>query len=445
LTLTRTNRYWLVFITVLLAVSIWVTLAGDVFGRKGFRLGLDLEGGTHLLYSIDLSRKDPSQSDADVIAAVKQTIERRVNAYGVVEPIVQTVRNESGDFILVQLPGVRDPDEALQLIGKTAVLDFREQERDANDQPVLDEFGDPVWIIARGITPEGNEIELTGQYFKPNAHVTLDARNLPVVAFEWNNDGAAVFEQVTLRNLQRPLGIFLDNELISAPIVNAVIRDRGIIEGMTITEAQNLAIQLNSGSLVAPLNVEERRDIGATLGADALEKSLVAGAIGVVLVVLYISIFYRVTGVVACLALTMFAFLNLAVFKLVPVTLTLPGIAGFFVSLGMGVDGNVLVAERLKEQLRAGHSLASATEEAFRESWTAIWDSNVTVFIACIVLYWLGSRFGNFMVVGFATTLFIGTALSMFTQVTVTRTLLRATVASGIARSASAYGVLKHD
>lgn len=442
--MTRANRYWLVFIILLLAVSIWIAVTpGSILGRKGFRLGLDLEGGTHLLYNVDLSNKDPSQSDADVIAAVKETIERRVNAYGVAEPIVQTVRNEYGDFILIQLPGVKDPDEALRLIGKTAMLDFREQELDTDGQPVLDENGNPAWVIAKGVIPAGNEIELTGRYFKPNAHVTLDSKNLPVVAFEWNSDGAAVFEQVTRRNLNKPLGIFLDDELISAPTVNSIIKDKGIIEGFTLADAQTLAVQLNSGSLDAPLTIVERRDIGATLGSDALRKSLFAGAIGVVLVILYIGIFYRVTGVVACLALMMFAFLNLAIFKLIPVTLTLPGIAGFFVSLGMGVDGNVLVAERLKEELRAGHSIASATEEAFRESWTAIWDSNVTVFIACAVLYWLGSRFGNFMVVGFATTLFIGTALSMFTQVTVTRTLLRATVASGIATSAGAYGVYR--
>ncbi|MFH0942435.1 MAG: protein translocase subunit SecD [Chloroflexota bacterium] len=410
-------------------------------GRKGFRLGLDLEGGTHLLYSVDLTRKDPSQSDADVMAAVRGTIERRVNAYGVTEPIVQTVRNEYGNFILVQLPGVKDPDEAVKLIGETAQLGFREQELDANGQPVLDENGSPKWFIAKGVTPDGNEIELTGKYLRPDSRVVLDAKNLPVVEFEWNSNGAAVFEQVTKRNLDKPLGIFLDNELISAPTVKGIIKEKGIIEGFNLTEAQTLAIQLNSGSLDAPLTVVERRDIGATLGSDALKKSLIAGAIGVALLILYMCVFYRVSGIVACLALLMFAVLNLAVFKLIPVTLTLSGIAGFFVSLGMGVDGNVLVAERLKEGLRAGHSLASATEAAFRESWTAIWDSNVTVFIACAVLIWLGSRFGNFIVVGFATTLFIGTALSMFTQVTVTRTLLRVTVKSGIATSAGAYGV----
>lgn len=442
--MSKGNKYWLLVIVVLLAVSIWVTVApGSILGRNGFRLGLDLEGGTQLLYSVDLSQKDPSQKDTDVLNVVRQKIEHRVNAYGVTEPIVQVVRNESGNFLLVQLPGVKDPDAALKLIGATAQLEFREQELDASGQPVLDETGNPKWIPAKGVTPAGNEIELTGKYLKPNAHVTLDERNLPVVAFEWNSDGAAVFEQVTRRNLQKPLGIFLDNQLISAPTVNGVIKDKGVIEGFNLADAQTLAIQLNSGSLDAPLKVVERRDVGATLGADALRKSLIAGVIGVALLIIYMCAFYRVTGVLACLALMVFALLNLAIFKLIPVTLTLPGIAGFFVSLGMGVDGNVLVAERLKEELGAGRSLGSGIEAAFRESWTAIWDSNVTVFISCAVLYWLGSQFGNFMVVGFATTLFIGTALSMFTQVTVTRTLLRATVGARLATSPAAYGVNK--
>ncbi|MBM4401181.1 MAG: protein translocase subunit SecD, partial [Crenarchaeota archaeon] len=377
-----------------------------------------------------------------VMEAVKQKIEWRVNAYGVTEPIVQTVQNEYGNFILVQLPGVKDTNEAMKLIGQTAQLDFREQELDAEGKPMLDDDGNPKWVIAKGLSPDGTEIELTGKYLKPNSQVGLDQMNQPEVEFEWNSTGAAVFEQVTTRNLNKPLGIFLDNEMISAPTVQAIIKEKGRITGLTtLSVAKTLSLQLNSGSLDAPLTVVERRDIGATLGSDALNKSLIAGIIGVALMILYMCIFYRVSGVVACLALLMFAVLNLAVFKLIPVTLTLSGIAGFFVSLGMGVDGNVLVAERLKEELRAGHSLGSAVELAFRESWTAIWDSNVTVFIACIVLYWLGGRFGNFMVVGFATTLFIGTALSMFTQVTVTRTLLRVTVNSGIAPSSSAYGV----
>jgi len=407
-------------------------------------LGLDLKGGSHLVYSIDLTKKDPAQTDADVIESVKLKIERRVNAYGVTEPIVQTIRNERGSFVLVQLPGVKDIDEAIKLIGETAELDFRELILDENGQPALDEEGNEQWVIATAKGSDDQERELTGKYLKPNAQVALaPGTNEPEVAFEWNAEGAILFEQITQRNLQKPLGIFLDDKPISAPTVQAVIKEKGVITGLKLDEARTLAIQLNSGSLDVPLTVVERRDIGATLGEDSLRKSLMAGIIGAAMVVLFMIAYYRFSGFVACLALLVFVVLNLAIFKLIPVVLTLPGIAGFIVSIGMGVDGNVLVAERLKEELRRGRTLGAAVEEGFRQSWSAIFDANITVFIACIVLYWLGNTFGNFLVIGFATTLFIGTLLSMFTQVVVTRTFMRTFVGLGVVKSPGSYGVLK--
>jgi len=415
-----------------------------IFGRDEFKLGLDLKGGSHLVYSIDLTKKDPAQTDADVIESVKLKIERRVNAYGVTEPIVQTIRNERGSFVLVQLPGVKDIDEAIKLIGQTAELDFREIVLDADGKPVLDEEGKEQWVVAKAKGSDGQERELSGKYLKPNAQVTLTPQtNEPEVAFEWNTEGAILFEQITQRNLQKPLGIFLDDKLVSAPTVQAVIKEKGVITGVNLDEARTLAIQLNSGSLDVPLTVVERRDIGATLGEDSLSKSLMAGIIGAAMVIIFMIAYYRFSGFVACLALLVFVALNLAVFKLLPIVLTLPGIAGFVVSIGMGVDGNVLVAERLKEELRRGRTLGAAVEEGFRQSWSAIFDANITVFIACIVLYWLGNTFGNFLVIGFATTLFIGTLLSMFTQVTVTRTFMRTFVGLGVTKSPGAYGVLK--
>ena len=439
------NTPLLIFILVLFGFTLWVILPGNgIFGRNEFKLGLDLKGGSHLVYSIDLSKKDPAQTDADVIEGVKNKIERRVNAYGVTEPIVQTIRNERGSFVLVQLPGVKDIDEALKLIGQTAELDFRELVVDENGSPVLDEEGKEQWVSAKAEGSDGEERELTGKYLKPNAQVVLTPQtNEPEVAFEWNSEGAVLFEQITQRNLQKPLGIFLDNQLISAPTVQAVIKEKGVITGLNLEEARTLAIQLNSGSLDVPLTLVERRDIGATLGEDSLRKSLMAGIIGASMVVLFMIAYYRFSGFVACMALVVFVVLNLAIFKLIPVVLTLPGIAGFIVSIGMGVDGNVLVAERLKEELRRGRTLGAAIEEGFRQSWSAIFDANVTVFIACAVLYWLGNTFGNFLVIGFATTLFIGTALSMFTQVVVTRTFMRTFVGLGVAKSPGAYGVLK--
>ena len=426
----------LIFIVILFGLALWVVWPNhEIRGRTGFTLGLDLKGGSQLVYSANLSMKDPAQTDAQVLEGVKQTIERRVNASGVSEPIIQTMRNEQGSFILVQLPGVKDIDEALKLIGQVAELDFREQ---------VVVGGNTTWVIAKAVGSDGQEKELTGKYLKPNATVGLDSQNKPVISFEWNAEGAVLFKQITTRNLYKPLGIFLDNELISAPTVQAVIEAEGIIEDtFSLDEANTLAIQLNSGALDVPLTIVERRDIGATLGADSLKKSLLAGIIGSALIILFMIIYYRVPGLVACLALVVYGVLTLAVFKLIPVVLTLPGIAGFIVSVGMGVDGNVLVCERLKEELMRGSTLERAVEQSFRQSWSAIWDSNVTVFIACAVLYWLGKTFGNFTVVGFATTLFIGVALSMFTQVVVTRAFLRTVVASGLAKSPRAYGVLK--
>jgi preprotein translocase subunit SecD len=453
--LKKSNNIMLLFILIIFVLSIWIILPStDLFGRKDFLLGLDLRGGSHLIYKVDLTKKDPGQKDADVLEGVKQKIERRVNAYGVTEPIVQTIQNEQGSFILTQLPGVKDVNEAIKLIGQTAQLDFREQKLDENGN-VVTENGTAVWVIATAKDKDGNDKELTGKYLKPNAQVELQqTTNQPVVSFELTADGAVLFEQITQRLLQKPLGIFVDNQPISTPTVQAVITDKGEITGVTLEEGKTLSIQLNSGSLDVPLTLVERRDIGATLGEDSLNKSLIAGIIGTILVMLFMIIYYRVSGLVAVLALIVYGVLNLAIFKMVPVVLTLAGIAGFIVSLGMGVDGNVLVAERLKEEFRrriAPNSspesrqtaLRSVIEESFRQSWSAIWDSNMTVFIACAVLYWLGNTFANFMVVGFATTLFIGTALSMFTQVVVTRTFLRVVVNRRMANNANAYGVSK--
>ena len=442
----RGNTGLLIFIVVLFGFCLWVIWPGhDLFHRSEFTLGLDLKGGSHLVYNIDLSKKDPSQSDADVIAGVEQKIERRVNAYGVTEPIVQTINNERGSFVLVQLPGVKDVDEAIKLVGQTAELDFREMELDASGSLVYDETGKPKFVaIAKAKGSDGQEKELTGKYLKPNAQVTLTQQtNLPEVAFEWNSEGAILFEQITQRNLNKPLGIYLDGEPISWPTVQAVIKDKGVITGLTLDGAKTLAIQLNSGSLDVPLTLVERRDIGATLGEDSLRKSLEAGIIGAAMVIIFMIAYYRFSGLMACLALIVYVVLNLAIFKLIPVVLTLPGIAGFLVSVGMGVDGNVLVAERLKEELRRGRTLGAAIEEGFRQSWSAILDANVTVIIACVVLLWLGNTFGNFLVIGFAVTLLIGTLLSMFTQVVVTRTFLRTFVGLGIAKSPGAYGVAK--
>ncbi len=435
----RGNVYLLFLILLVFGLSLWavVPLDADRLGRQGLALGLDLKGGSHLVYKADLSQKDPAQSDDDAIRGVLDKIERRVNAYGVTEPIIQ---RQGHDRILVQLPGVRDIDEAIKLIGQTAQLDFREGELDDTGQPVLDEEGRQQWIEATGVGSDEQEKQLTGKYLKPNASVVLQPQtNEPEVAFEWNEEGAILFEQITKRNLQKPLGIFLDDELISAPTVQAVIKEKGVITGLSLEEARLLAIQLNSGSLDVPLAVIQEQDVDATLGADSIQKSLVAGGIGLALIVLFMLLYYRVSGFVATCALIVYGVVLTAIFKMVPITLTLPGIAALILSIGMAVDANVLIFERMKEELRSGRTLGAAVEVGFNRAWPAIRDSNVTTFIACIVLYWFGGTLGAFMVRGFALTLFIGVALSMFSAIIVTRTFLRFVIRAVTSRWA--YGV----
>lgn len=374
-------------------------------------------------------------TDAQALEGAKQTIERRVNKYGVTEPIVRTLQSQQGSFILVQLPGVKDIDEALKLIGQVAELDFREQ--------VVNTTGNTTWVVARAAGSNGTQEALTGKYLKPNASVVLDPNtNKPEIAFEWDAEGAILFKNITTRNLNKPLGIFLDNQLISAPTVQAIIEAKGVIQGdFTLSEANTLAIQLNSGALDVPLTVVERKDIGATLGTDSIRKSMLAAEIGIAAVVLFMLLYYRFPGFIACLALGVYGVIILAIFKLIPITLTLAGIGGVIVSFGMAVDANVLIFERMREELRAGRSLSAAIEAGFNRAWTAIRDSNLTTFIACGVLYWMGGYPGAESVRGFAITLFIGVAMSMFSAITITRTFLRFVPKTGLTTSPRAYGV----
>jgi len=438
--LKKGNVYLLILILLLFGFALWavVPLDSERLGRQGLTLGLDLRGGSHLVYEADLSQKDPSQSDDDAMQGVLGKIERRVNEYGVTEPIIQ---RQGHDRILVQLPGVTDVNEAKRLIGETAELDFREMELDESGGLVFDEEGKPKWTaIAMAVGSDGEEKALTGKYLKPNAYVDLSQQlNEPEVAFEWDEEGAVLFEQITKRNLHKPLGIYLDGEPISWPTVQAVIEERGVITGLSMEEARTLAIQLNSGSLDVPLKIIQEQDVDATLGADSIQKSIIAGAIGLALIVLFMVLYYRVSGFVAICALVVYSVLLAAIFKLVPVTLTLPGVAALILSIGMAVDANVLIFERMKEELRSGRTLGAAVETGFNRAWPAIRDSNVTTFIACIVLYWFGGTLGAFMVRGFALTLFIGVALSMFSAIVVTRTFLRFVVRA--VTSPSAYGV----
>ena len=435
----KSNIYLFIFIVILLGFAIWaiVPLDSNRFGRQGLTLGLDLKGGSYLVYQADLTQKDPSQTAEGAMSGVLGKIERRVNAYGVSEPLIQ---RQGADRILVQLPGVKNIDDAKKAIGQVAELDFREVESDKGSSESSGQ-SQVIWKKATATGKDGKEKELTGKYLKPNAQVVIDQQTgrQPEIAFEWDEEGAILFEQITKRNLNKPLGIFLDNELISAPTVQAVIKDKGVITGLDLEGARRLAIQLNSGSLDVPLKIIQEQDVDATLGADSIQKSLIAGAIGAVMIILFMILYYRLSGFIACVALIIYGILLMAIFKLIPITLTLPGVAAVIVSLGMAVDANVLIFERMKEELRAGRMLSAAVEIGFSRAWPAIRDSNVTTFIACIILAWFGQTLGALVVTGFAVTLFIGVALSMFSAIMISRVFLRFMVKW--VKKPSAYGV----
>lgn len=442
----KKNIYLLIFILVLLGLALWsiVPLNTKLLGPDGLTLGLDLKGGSQLLYKADLSKKDPSITDEEAMSSVIEKIQRRVNQYGTTEPVIQ---RQGSDRILIQLPGVEDIKEAIGLIGKTALLDFREQKVDENGNPVLDDIGN--WVFkdepAKAEGRDGIERELTGEYLK-HARVNIDPYQGPLVVIEWDSEGGYLFEQITRRNLQKPLAIFLDNEIISAPVVRSVIQagTLGQIEGdFTMDEADTLAIQLNSGALDVPLAIIGQENVDPTLGADSIQKSKLAAIIGIILLLLFMLIYYRLPGLIACISLGIYGAFLLAIFSAFPLTLTLSGIAGAILSLGMAVDANILIFERMKEELRGGRTLGAAAEAGFDRAWTAIRDSNITTFIACVVLIWLGTSatFHASMVSGFAITLFIGVALSMFTAIVITRTFLRLIVSSRLVTNLTAYGV----
>lgn len=441
--MSKRNIYWLIFIIALLGLALWAILPvnAKLLAPGGLSLGLDLKGGSQLLYEADLSKKDPSISDAAAMSAVIEKIQRRVNEFGVTEPTIQKLGH---DQIVVQLPGVENISRALKLIGETGLLEFREQKFDENGDPVINETtGELVFEnqSATAIGEDGQEKALTGQYLK-SAQRDVDPYEGPIVTFEWDSEGAHLFEQITRRNLEKPLAIYVDNQLISAPVVQSVISGRGQIEGrFTLEEAADLANKLNSGVLDVPLTLIDQRDVDASLGADSIRKSMLAAGIGLVLLLVFMLAYYRLLGLVACFSLGVYGVLLLAIFSVFPITLTLPGIAALILSLGMAVDANVLIFERMKEELRAGRTLGAAVETGFNRAWPAIRDSNITTFIACIILFWLGGTFGAFMVRGFALTLFVGVALSMFTAIVVTRTFLRVVVGGRLVTNLGAYGV----
>ncbi|MFH1169659.1 MAG: protein translocase subunit SecD [Chloroflexota bacterium] len=504
----RKNVLALIIILALFGFALWtiLPLQGDRLGRHGMQLGLDLVGGVHLVYQADFPAGTTAAEQSADMDRVLTTIERRIDKYGVTEPIIQRLGT---DRVLIQLPGFTDIDAAKQLVEQTGFLEFRVVELNGAGQPVylrdylsdnvtgffdkqetaarlfVDDKNNPVALLNKGASglvftdENGNTVPqdtlqknssalswipargnsgtpLTGDLLadaSPNIDTGATGSQAEV-NIEWNSTGSTIFDEIANRlynagaygTPQRALGIFLDNALLSDPqILQPAYHGTGAITGsFTVQEATDLATLLKSGSLPIPLKKPPlyQEKVSATLGADFINKSVKAGVIGLALVMLFMIAYYRLPGVLASLALIFYGALVLAIFKLLPVTLTLAGIGGFVLSIGMAVDANVLIFERMKEELRTGRTLGAAIEAGFNRAWSAIRDSNFTTIIVCIILYWLGSSIvASAPVMGFALTLLIGVVVSMFTAITVTRSLLRLFIGTGLAKKTSLFSV----
>ncbi len=390
-----------------------------------FKLGLDLSGGAQLVYEADVSRLDPLDIE-NSMDALRDTIERRVNLFGVAEPLVQTERASSlaggGYRLVVELPGVTDTQAAIDALGSTPVLEFRMQK---NNPQTTDAEGNPITDIDaffEGATITGKHLERATLQFGQAQQGTL--ANEPMVVLTFNDEGAELFKNMTTQNVGRIFGIFLDGAPISTPVIREAIPsgEAVISGGFTPTQARELVQSLNFGALPVPIALVSSSTVGASLGADTLTKGLWAGLYGFMAVILFMSIWYRVPGIVAAIALIFYVLIILALFKLIPVTLTAAGIAAFILSVGMAVDANVLVFERTKEELALGKRTHDAVRDGFARAWPAVRDGHGTSFLSAVILFW----FGTSLIQGFALVFGIGVLASLISAVSVSRTLLLA-------------------
>ncbi|MGI8643336.1 MAG: protein translocase subunit SecD [Thermomicrobiales bacterium] len=482
-------RLTLAFIIVLTLGAFWLSLPSDVLNLFGVKdnvyahQGLDLQGGLQVLLEADPPAGQ--EVDGDTLDGTRNTIERRINSLGVSEPLIQT---RGDDQIVVELPGIENPEQAVRVVQQTALLEIV----DTQGQPlqpgqvITTSLGGPEDLggdgtpdatpiggpnaspVAASPAPLGGTPDLTVDTGTPEAAAAADAAPTPegpvyqtivrgseisdayptqgnvgntVVGFELDGSAADRFYDFTSQNIGRYMAVVVDKTVISSPQINGAISSQGIIEGPTAQGVQDLVVQLKSGSLEVPLRVVSSRTVGPTLGQDSLDRSLLAGIIGLGTVALFMIFYYRLPGLLSVLALLIYTAVTFSLFKLIPVTLTLAGIAGFILSIGMAVDANVLIFARLKEELRIGRTLNNAIEAGFDHAWPSIRDSNISTMITCAILYWFGNFTGASIITGFALTLFIGVAVSMFTAITVTRTFLRLLVGSGAAMHPAWFGI----
>lgn len=387
-----------------------------------YRLGLDLQGGTQLTYEVNMSEITFDDRE-NAFESVRGIIERRINLLGISEPSIQTIRGANTYRLSIELPGISDTDSAVNLIGQTAQLTFWEADNQINPEDVATDSAD---LLSQGLSMilggQPKETDLTGKDLR-RTQVTFDqSSGTPQVQIEFTDAGTNKFAEITKRNIGKIVAIVLDGQVISAPVVQQqILGGSAVITGSTdVEEAKRLSIALNAGALPAPLKLVGQSTIGPSLGQVSLEKSLFASIIGFASLIIFMIIIYKKEGIIACMALGVYALIVLFIFKLLPVTLTLAGIAGFVLSIGMAVDANILIFERMKEELRNGKPRKIAIQNGFKRAWPSIRDSNITSIITTIILFYFGSS----TVRGFALTLFIGIVVSMFTAITVSRNLL---------------------
>jgi preprotein translocase subunit SecD len=430
----------ILFILLLIFAFAVCALIYPLFDRTEIKRGLDLQGGLRIVYQAELS--EIAEEDRDnALEGALEILSNRINPLGVTEPVIERLGEEQ---IKIELPGIHISDEEKEKLARVDILAFGELAADDEEARWENELG--RWKPVTGVI-DGEEIALTSRYFKANTYVAQDDLGQILLIFEWDETGTVLFEQITERLIGERLGIFdgdvpllkVDGTPV-APFIESVISGRGQIEGLSLEDATRLSKELNYGRLPVSLTKIYDDDVSPTLGEDFINMSIKAGIIGIILVMIFMIIYYRLPGFLASLALVFYGTLVLAIFKLIPVTLTLAGIGGFILSIGMAVDANVLIFERMKEEFATGRTLGAAIDAGFSRAWTAIRDSNVTTFIVCAILYWMGSVLvAGESIQSFSLTLFIGVAVSMFTAIVVTRTLLHLFVGSPLAKKTALF------
>jgi preprotein translocase subunit SecD len=445
-------RVWAVLLLILgLGIGYFDYYSGHApagtFFDKPFKLGLDLRGGSQLTYRADISKIDPTQV-GEAMTSLRTVIERRVNSVGLTEALVQTEQTSLGqneNRLIVEIPGVMDVNEAVKLINKTPILEFRVERPDGPEKQAIVTARENLiaqlkmagTTTAAGILKNANPLALedpdfmpsglTGQYLK-RANVQLaqgNSGNLgPTIGIEFDSDGAKKFAEITKANVNKRVGIFLDGQLISAPTVREEIKDgKAEISGQfKLQEAKDLVRDLNLGALPVPVELISTQTIGATLGQEAYDKGVQATLLGFLIIAIFMIVWYRLPGIVSVLSLGIYLSTMIALFKLIPITMTAGGIAGLILSIGIAVDANVLIFERMKEEMRRGKSIHNAMLDGFGRAWTSIRDSNFSTIISALILYW----FGTAMIKGFSLNLVIGVFVSMFTAIILSRTFLLA-------------------